>query len=286
MKVDFLRKKYDRELLIDCFEMRENLNVNKSTQPFWVTFYEIIFFTSGFGEFRIDEEIVSFKKGTVLLLPPNKWRQWLHLSDDTDALFLIFEEEFISRFFNDALYLYRFAYFYNTDTPSYVNLTDCEMGVMSQKLMEVQQELKSLKDDSRHFLRALLYYILIQLNREYQTAHSISKTFYREQLVLQFRKLLEKHIIEKQRVVDYAQLLQVSTSHLNKKLKLFLGKNCSELIKERLLLEIKKQLLFSKKTISEISYGLNFSEPSNFNRFFHTMTKMTPKQFRLENDNS
>ena len=64
---------------------------------------------------------------------------------------------------------------------------------------------------------------------------------------------------------------------------MYYGKSCSEIIKDRLTTEIKKALMFSDKTVSEIAYDLNFSEPGNMNRFFKKMVNITPLEHRLLN---
>ncbi len=282
MKVKFVKNKYQRELLIDCFRRDAFPNRVDYHQPFFVTFYEIIFIVRGEGEFKLDHEVITFQAGTVLLLPPNKWRQWCQTDADYHAIYLIFEEEFISNFFNDVLYLYRFHYFYNINSASYLQLSEEELPELIQTLTEIQQEIKQLQPDSSHLLRALLYYLLIRLNRVYQSQIGQEKSFYQEPIILRFRKLLEAHIHEKQRVREYADLLGISTSHLNKLLRIYFGKSTSEVIKDRLVLAIKRELLYTDKTIAEIGYDLGFSEPSNFNRFFKNMTQMPPHEYRLQ----
>lgn len=286
MQFEFERNKYQKELLVDCFQRNVLADSTDAQNPFNITFFEIILITKGSGKFMLDNEVIPFKKGTVLLLPPNKWRQWFEITESFESVYLIFEEEFISKFFNDPLYLYRFHYFYNTNTPSYLTLENNELKKNLETLFEIQLEIKNLKPDSEHFLRALLYYLLIDLNRKYEEHERVNQSFYKEILILKFRKLLEANIHIKQRVSDYTTLLQVSASHLNKLMKAYFGKSTSEVIKERLTLEIKKHLLFSEKNISEISYDLGFSEPSNFNRFFQKQVQMTPKEYRLQNDKS
>ena len=286
MKFEFARNKYKTELLIDCFEKSSTLQINQATEPFFIPFFEIIFITKGKGKFKLDNDLIPFKKGTVLLLPPNKWRQWYKIEKEFDAIYLIFEEEFISTFFNDALYLYRLQYFFNVSTPSHIQLNNSDLNRFLQNLEALKNELKAVKPDSHHLLRSLLYYVLIQINRQYQKIHATTADFYQQPLVLKFKKILEANIASNLKVREYANLLGVSPSHLNKILSKHLGKSSSEIIKERLLIEIKRRLLFSDKSISEISYDLNFSEPSNFNRFFQKSVKMTPKEFRIQNDKS
>ena len=139
MKVKFAKNKYQRELLIDCFRRQAFFKRVEYHQPFFVTFYEIIFIVDGRGEFKLDHEVIPFQPGTVLLLPPNKWRQWCQTEANYNAIYLIFEEEFISNFFNDALYLYRFHYFYNINSPSYLQLSESQLPDFTQTLTEIQQ---------------------------------------------------------------------------------------------------------------------------------------------------
>lgn len=286
MRFDFARNKYKKEVLIDCFMQSEQIGLTEPSSAFFVTFYEVIFVVSGTGVLLLDDEEIPFKEGNVLFLPPNKWRRWLSIDQTFEAHYLLFEEEFIATFFNDPLYLYRFNYFYNTSTPSFLTLKAEEFQNYSTTLNDIKRELHSLKQDSKHLLRAYLYTLLINLNRLYEQEHNIQESFYQETDILKFRKLLEEHIQSKHRVAEYAELLQISTSHLNKLVKKYVGKNCSDLIRERRIFEIKKELQFTNKTISEISHELGFSESSNFIRFFQNHVGISPKTYRTQNDNS
>jgi len=281
----FKRNKYGKELLIDCEMMTEVKSFTKNTTPFLVNFHEILFITKGKGIFRLDNEQIKFAEGTILLLPPNKWRQWEIIDEAIDGHFLIFEEDFISTFFNDQLFLYRFHFFYNNFTPSYIHLKQDELSPFLKHLEDIKKELRNLTFDSEHFLRAILYFLLININRSYSQQFKIKEQFFENNLTLRFRKLLEKEIRKHSDVSFYAQNLQVSKSHLNKTLKENLGMSTSKLIRGRLIAEAKRELLYSQLSISEIAYQLNFSEPSNFNRLFKEIVGMPPKAFRLTNSN-
>lgn len=285
MKFKFKRNKYGRELLIDCEKIKEVKSFTKDTRPFLVNFHEILFITQGAGVFRLDNERIEFSKGTILLLPPNKWRQWEVIHKAIDGYFLIFEEDFISKFFNDHLFLYRFHFFYNNFTPSYIYQKQEELSFFLEHLEIIKKELRNLTSDSEHLLRAILYLLLIKLNRRYSQQFKIKGQFFEDNLTLRFKKLLEQEIRNHNDVSFYAQSLQVSKSHLNKTLKGSFGMSTSKLIKERLVAEAKRELLYSQFSISEIAYRLNFSEPSNFNRLFKDIVGIPPKAYRLKNSN-
>lgn len=283
MKFQFKRNKYGRELLIDCGQMSQLKGFTLNDRPFWINFHEIFFVTSGKGFFKLNDEVIPFKKGTVLLLPPNKWRQWAEIEGTLDGYALMFEEEFISKFFNDGLFLFRFHFFYNNSSPSYIQLDEDTLSKYIAHLMSIKQELASLQNDSNHLLRAILYLLLININRTYTLQFDVKEQFFENNLSLRFRKLMEKEIREHRDVSFYADKLEVSKSHLSKTLRKTFDKSPAQLLKNRLIVEVKKELLFSQLNISEISYLLHFSEPSNFNRFFKEMIGISPSEFRAKN---
>ena len=285
MKFQFKKNKYGKELLIDCDQMSKLDGFTLNNTPFWIDFHEIFFVTSGKGVFKLDDETISFQKGTVLLLPPHKWRQWKVIHGKLDGFVLMFEEEFISKFFNDGLFLFRFHYFYNNASTSYIHLEDQALSEYLTHLVSIKQELHHLQNDSNHLLRAILYLLLIHINRVYTVQFKIKERFFEDNLSLRFRRLLEREIRSHRDVSFYSERLNVSKSHLTKTLKRTFDKTPAQLIRNRLIAEAKKELLFSQLNIAEISYNLNFSEPSNFNRFFKEIVGVSPNEFRANNSN-
>ena len=283
MRFTFRKNKYGKDLSVDCGVISENPRFITDDRPFYVSFHEIFFITRGKGIFRLNDEDIPFERGTLLLLPQNRWRQWARIDEPVDGYFLIFEEEFISTFFNDALFLCRFHYFYNTSSPSFIRTDERTFREMTDKLEEIRIEIRGLRNDSHHLLRSILYYLLIRINRIYEARFGLKDELFQGGLILRFRQMLEQQIRSCHKVADYAGMLGVSRAHLNKALNAYFGKSCSDIIKERLVAEIKKDLLYSDKSISEIAYDFSYSEPGNFIRFFKAMTRVTPTEFRSRN---
>jgi AraC-like DNA-binding protein len=146
-------------------------------------------------------------------------------------------------------------------------------------LTEVEQEFKLLKGDSSHIFRSLLYYSISLIDRMFREQYQLKKLAIHP-VIYQFRRLLNKHISKWHLVADYAAALKISHNHLNKLCKAHLLRTALQLIHERLIIEAKREVLFSDKTISEISNLLHFSDVANFNRFFKKMTGQTANHFR------
>ena len=83
-----------------------------------------------------------------------------------------------------------------------------------------------------------------------------------------YKELLEKNIRQHIRINDYASMMGISRIALNKAVKNEFGVTAVHLLKQRLLQEIKNDLLFSDLSVKEIAYKLHFSAPNHLMRFF------------------
>jgi AraC family transcriptional activator of pobA len=281
MKIDrlhFIRRKYGKELLIDC-SLYSNSGRRLQTDPFVVDFYGICIVTRGEGSISIDKCVFHFDKGSLIFFQPNRVSQWQHVSSNFDGYFLVFENEFIETFFQDSLFIYRFQFFHSSISHTLKCKPDFLRSLVAL-CRTINSELANLREDSHHLLRSILYNILIQINREYIEQCGLSANLFQNNIALQFRKLLATKIRNHQRVEDYAAFLTISRAHLNNITKKAFGLPVSAIVKERLSTEIKRELLFTNKSIKEMSFEMNFSNVSNFVRFFKKQTGMNPGEYR------
>jgi AraC family transcriptional activator of pobA len=94
------------------------------------------------------------------------------------------------------------------------------------------------------------------------------------------RGLLEEHFRKERLLGFYAEKLAVTPDRLNDIVKRATGVTAGHLIRQRVLTEAKRQLVFTTLAIHEISYDLTFADPSHFARFFRKQTGTTPQAFR------
>ncbi len=95
-----------------------------------------------------------------------------------------------------------------------------------------------------------------------------------------FLKILEENFHRNEGVSFYAQKMNMSDRNLNIVCQNNFRKSVSEIIETRKLIEAKRMLLYSDKTVSEIGYELGYNEKSYFTRVFHAKMEITPSRFR------
>jgi len=101
--------------------------------------------------------------------------------------------------------------------------------------------------------------------------------------VLKFIQLVEQNYIESKTVSFYSEKVFVSANYLNIIVKKYLGMTAKEVIQARVLLEGKRLILGSKKSIKEIAFELGFSGIASFSTFFIKKIGISPSEFRNQN---
>ena len=60
-----------------------------------------------------------------------------------------------------------------------------------------------------------------------------------------------------------------------------LGRSAARVIQDRLMIEARRDLVYTSMSISRISFRLGFADPAYFSRYFLRETGKTPRAFRL-----
>ena len=90
------------------------------------------------------------------------------------------------------------------------------------------------------------------------------------------RRLVEEHFRKERLLGFYADKLAMTPDRLNDHVKRATGVTAGRLIRQRVLTEAKRALVFTGLSIHEVSYDLGFADPSHFARFFRKQTGTTP----------
>ena len=221
---------------------------------------------------------MAIEPGAIIFTSPGQVRRW-NIKHAVSGYTVFFEKDFLNLFFTDDLFLFRFQYFHQYSTPTKIKMMAKPFQQTLKLVSNIEEEFHQLQKDSNHLLRAILYQLLVILDRHYATTYNVKSDTYVNPMFFRFRSFIEKGFMSNRHVKTYAQLLKISSVQLNKICRQYSGLSAQQMIHHKLISEIKKQLR-SNKSVKEIAYEFDFSDPSNFNRFFKKLTGTTAQQYR------
>ncbi len=273
---------------MDLHKFEGNPNVFFDPEPQTTDFFEILIFEKAKGRIELNGQLLDIKEHSFFFISPFQKKRCMVDLSGIKGFHLVFQNDFLSDFFDDKLFTYRLQYFYNSQHPQYLRLQNEDYNMVRLALNEIIAEINNYQNDSPHILRSLLYFSLSKLNRLYSKCYDISPNTQSNSIIYKFKELLELNIRSLHSVNDYCDALRVTRHQLNAMVKEHTRHTTKEIINNRLLLEIKTELRYSNKTISEIADALNFSEPNNLTRFFLKMEGVNPSKYRenYQNDSN
>lgn len=103
----------------------------------------------------------------------------------------------------------------------------------------------------------------------------------KEPFILQnLKDAIETHYRTKHSAGDYANVLNISAKALAKITKTHFNKTLTALIAERIIIEAKRELYLTNKSVKEIAYELGYTDEFYFSRFFKTNADVSPQLYR------
>ena len=127
-------------------------------------------------------------------------------------------------------------------------------------------------------LKRLISYITRLARSEYVPEKKVQEEKYH--LIRKFNLLVETHFKEEHSVSFYAQRLFKSPKTLSNLFAIYNNKTPSQVIQERILIEAKRLLTYTSKTVKQITFELGFEDVSYFSNFFKKHTSQSPGEFR------
>jgi AraC family transcriptional activator of pobA len=241
--------------------------------------YTVFLIPEGTGTYHADFGVFNFK-GPVLLFSTPLQVIYIEECQFLNCKMLQFHGDFYCIEFHREEVSCNGLLFNNIYVDPVVVLSDKEAGLFDSMLTDLNDELNEA-EPSESILRAYLQLFLAKSSaiKIKAIAENKDKTEKDEQME-RFKKLLDENFLILHKPSDYASLLAMTPDNLTKRSVRYFKKTPSQLIQERLILEAKKQLHLTRKSIKEIAWNLKFQDEFYFSRVFKKFTKVSPQAFR------
>jgi AraC family transcriptional activator of pobA len=243
--------------------------------------FQVLLIERGGGEMTFEAAQLPFTAPAAILVPPTTAHGFRFQADITDGWVVSFTEDVADALGDqsgEAL-----ARLKAVAAGPLVPLADPgEAKRLSALCADLHEESSLAREGYRLALRALLALIALEVLRlAVSRARSGAVTLTRaDARVEELRRLLDQHFRHERLISFYAEKLNMTPDRLNDHVKRAAGVTAGHMIRQRVLTEAKRQLVFTNQAIHEIAYDLAFSDPSHFTRFFRKQTGMTPQAFR------
>ncbi len=256
--------------------LREHPNLHF---PHRHSFYHIVLFTAGGGFHTVDFQRFPVRKGQVYFMIPGQVHSW-SFEGDVDGYVINFSENLFKSFLQRDQYLEQFSFLRGVAKDSVLQLSKKTFDSSLTAVKQIETEVGAKQTFGLDMVRSLLLSLLITIARDSAGDGQGAVPQQRQLVLYNFRKLVDQYFAEKRLPRDYAEMLYVTPNHLNALCNDLLGKPAGEVIRDRILLEVKRLLINAEITISEIAYKLNFSDSAHLSKFFKKHTGVTPEEFR------
>jgi AraC family transcriptional activator of pobA len=151
---------------------------------------------------------------------------------------------------------------------------------MRKLMREIFAEFGGRRYARAHVLRALSALLLGLVARALVAERRPSAPAPGAALVKRFEELLDAHFLAHWPVTRYAAALKVTPTHLSRLTREAYGCPASHMIRDRLVREARRHLVYTNLSISAIAYALGFDDPAYFSRTFAGATGLSPRDFR------
>jgi AraC family transcriptional activator of pobA len=243
--------------------------------------FQILLIEQGDGEMTFEAATIAFEAPCAILVPPTIAHGFRFRPAATDGWVMSFTEDAalaLGDRSGEAL-----ARLKALSAQPVVPLAGGDHRRLSALAAELHEERFLARAGFRIAMRGLFALIAVEVGR-LAASRARAGTLPLEPTdltVATLRKLVEENFQKERQLAFYADKLAMTVDRLNDHVRRATGVTAGHLIRQRVLTEAKRQLVFTNEPIHEIAYALAFSDPSHFARFFRKQTGTTPHDFRM-----
>jgi AraC family transcriptional activator of pobA len=169
------------------------------------------------------------------------------------------------------------------DTP-FFNVDDSLGRTLSEVIEQVRKEIQHPGLAQYELLISYMKIFLIAASRskseQQQNIVPLAQAKKQPFILQNLKDVIEKEFKSKHSPKEYASLLNISLNALTKITKTHFNKSVTNLITERIIIEAKRELYLTNKSVKELAYELGYDDEYYFSRLFKKNASISPQIYR------
>lgn len=237
----------------------------------------VIWFKEDNNHFVIDGIPYAFNKNQIVFL--TEFHQVKVVQKEVSR-FLRFNRSFYCVVDHEHEVSCRGLLFYGASNVPVVTIPENEIEHFKLVWKMFMIEMKSKDNLQMEMLRMMLKRYLILCTRIYKEQEEFPSDQQQSDLIRAFNFLVEGHFKSKHTVAEYADLLNKSPKTLSNIFSKSGFKTPLQYIHDRKMLEARRLLQYTDRTVKDITFEIGFEDIQTFSRFFKKHEGVSPSEFR------
>lgn len=246
-------------------------------------YFSLIWVKEGIGKIKADFAEYDFKANSLFAFSPYQ-PYMIATGKPLKGVAIYFHPEFFCIYKHHKEVSSNGVLYNNVYQPPFVTVDAASATTFQMLCEQIKTEMQNPDLAQYELLVSYLKIFLITASRLKTQQHSRAAEEVKdnkEPFILQkLKDAIEENFKTKHSPADYAEMLYITPKALAKITKYHFNKTLSSLINERIIIEAKRELYLTDKTVKEIAYELGYEDEFYFSRFFKVNADVSPQMYR------
>lgn len=270
-------------------DSKGNILNKKLINPSRADFFFFALVLKGQIVLKIAENEKTITKNSIVFLTPNTLKQLRNLSSNVEFFSVIFTSKFLLHTGLEQREI-EMIDFISRSNQKIIKISKDEADILKKTIIDLKQKGDRILEhpfgeNIVQYSFRIFFSEIAAIAVKYKVVEK-PLNGRKQDLVMRFANLVEKHFKEHREVKYYAKLLSISPKYLTETVHEVTGTSASVIIDEKVVQEIEHLLLNPRLTILQISDTLNFANQSFFGKYFKRHNGVSPSEYRQNNSMS
>jgi len=238
--------------------------------------HQFLLVARGGGMFSIDGEERPFAAPCLLAVPPTAPHAFA-FRPDSQGYVLTVADAFLERTLQDGG-----EPLPGMNSALAAPVAEAQFAALYDAFKSLESEFRLPRLGRGRAIASYLNLVLVAVARLAQQLRTPPGPRREGALMSRFQALIHEHAAQGWSVADYARALAVTSGRLTGTCRRVMNRAPMQVVHEHLLIEAKRNLLYTSMTVQQVGYALGFSDPAYFSRFFSHRTGSSPQRFRQD----